>query len=138
MNDATRELGAALGVAVLGSIAATHYAHAVGGAANTALQGGAAKAATRSLSDALDAAHGLAPAANSALTDAAKQAFLGGVHIAVLIAAALAAGTSVVVMRYLPRTLRHEHAGPDHAIETTEADDRALAFPAELGVAEIG
>ena len=29
MNDATRELGAALGVAVLGTIAASHYASAM-------------------------------------------------------------------------------------------------------------
>src|SRR5205823_1910579 len=29
MNDATRELGAALGIAVLGSVAASKYAHAV-------------------------------------------------------------------------------------------------------------
>ena len=35
MNDATRELGAALGVAVLGSIATSHYATAIADSARS-------------------------------------------------------------------------------------------------------
>ena len=89
MNDATRELGAALGVAILGSIAASRYASQIapslpdlGPADRTAAEG--------SISGALDVAAGLGTAAADALTDAAEQAFLSGFHLAVLAAAGLA------------------------------------------------
>jgi EmrB/QacA subfamily drug resistance transporter len=107
MNDATRELGAALGVAVLGSITATHYAHAIAPTAAKALPADAAGAATGSLADALGAAGALPGAARATFTAAARQAFLDGVHVSVVVASALAATTALVVLRYLPRTVRH-------------------------------
>ena len=107
MNDATRELGAALGVAVLGSITATHYSHAVSRSVDSALSGSAATAAKTSLANALDRAASLPSGARAALTKAADQAFLGGLHIAVLVGATLALTSSVIVLRYLPRQLRH-------------------------------
>jgi Na+/melibiose symporter-like transporter len=108
MNDATRELGAALGVAVLGSITATHYAHAIAPTAARALPADAAGAATGSLADALGAADTLPEAARATFTAAARHAFLDGVHVSVVIASALAATTALVVLRYLPRTVRHQ------------------------------
>ena len=107
MNDATRELGAALGVAVLGSITATHYSHAVSRSVDSALSGSAATTAKTSLANALDRAASLPSGARAALTKAADQAFLGGLHIAVLVGATLALTSSVIVLRYLPRQLRH-------------------------------
>jgi Na+/melibiose symporter-like transporter len=126
MNDATRELGSALGVAVLGSITATHYAHSVAPAANAALRGDAVKGATTSLSNALGAAQSLPPGPRGVLTEAANRAFLGGVHISVLIAAALAGSTALLVLRYLPRTLRHEAASPTELIELVDREDEAF------------
>ncbi|MCU1365673.1 MAG: drug resistance transporter, EmrB/QacA subfamily, partial [Ilumatobacteraceae bacterium] len=112
MNDATRELGAALGVAVLGSITATHYAHAVGPAVDRVLTGSGASSAKSALANALAQAATLHGPAKAALTNAADQAFIDGFHVAVLIAAVLAATSSVIVLRYLPNTLRHRVAGP--------------------------
>ena len=107
MNDATRELGAALGVAILGSIAASRYAAQI----TPSVQGlGPADqaAADGSISGALDVAAGLGTAAGDALTDAAQQAFLSGLHLAVLAAAGLALLSAGLVLRYLP----HSSAAP--------------------------
>ncbi len=111
MNDATRELGAALGVAVLGSITATHYSHAVSSAVDRSLTGSAATGAKSALANALDSAAKLPGSAGRALAASADNAFLGGVHISFGIAAALTAATSMIVLRYLPRALHHQHAG---------------------------
>jgi EmrB/QacA subfamily drug resistance transporter len=114
MNDATRELGASLGVAVLGSIAATHYANSISSAVDASLAGGDADRAKTSLANALDAAATLPDAARRTLTRAADQAFLGGVHMAVLIAALLALVASATVLRFLPHTLAHRHPHAEH------------------------
>jgi len=118
MNDATRELGAALGVAVLGSIAASRY----GSQILTAVSGlGSAdqSKATSSIAGALDVAASLGGTAGAALTDAAHHAFLSGMHLAVLIGSALAVVAAGIVFRYLPHTLAPEGAlhGPLESFE---------------------
>ena len=104
MNDASRELGAALGVAILGSIAASRYATQI-----TPFVQGLSPAdqasADGSISGALDVAAGLGTAAGDALTDAAQHAFLSGLHLAVLAAAALALLSAGLVLRYLPHSI---------------------------------
>lgn len=118
MNDATRELGAALGVAVLGSVAASHYAQRVqplvGG-----LAGPQRAAAETSLAGALDVAAGLPAAAAHALTVGSQQAFIGGIHLAVTVGALLAAIAAIIVYRCLPRDLGTEGAmhGPVESME---------------------
>ncbi len=106
MNDATRELGAALGVAVMGSIAASRYAahltHVI------APFPAATKAQARtSLADALGAAHRLPPGLGQRLTSGADHAFIDGIHFAVIAGAGLAFVAAVAVIRYLPRQLDH-------------------------------
>jgi EmrB/QacA subfamily drug resistance transporter len=118
MNDATREFGAALGVAVLGSIAASRY-----GAQIASSLGGLSAAdqttASSSIAGALNVASSLTEPAASALTDAAQHAFLSGMHLAVLIGAALAAISAAIVFRYLPHSLAPEGAlhGPIESLE---------------------
>jgi EmrB/QacA subfamily drug resistance transporter len=109
MNDCTRELGAALGVAVLGSLAASRYSHSIDGAIDT-IPASAQAATKSSLAGALDAARGLAPADARAVTSAASQAFVSGIHFAVTVGAALAVTAAVVVYRYLPHKATHESA----------------------------
>jgi hypothetical protein len=109
MNDATRELGAALGVAVLGSIAASRYRVSMG----PALQGFAPadqSAAKSSIAGALDVASSSSSAARDALTTAAHNAFMSGIHFSVFIGASLAILSAGIVFRYLPHSLRHEGA----------------------------
>jgi len=128
MNDATRELGAALGVAVLGSVAASRY----GSHLMPALGGLSAsdQAATKaSLASALQTAGHQPGAAGTLLVLAAKRAFVSGIHVAALTGAVLAAAASFIVLRYLPRHIA-QHGGPRSAVDSLEDI-------AELGIAGI-
>ena len=101
MNDATRELGAALGIAVMGSVAASQYTHHVD-KLTRALPAATQHAARTSLADALEAAGRLPGAAGQALATGAQHAFIDGVHLAVTIGSVLALIAAVTVYRYLP------------------------------------
>jgi EmrB/QacA subfamily drug resistance transporter len=119
MNDATRELGSALGVAVLGSLAASRYSARLSHL-TAALTPPARHTATSSLAGALHTAANLpSPAAGRLLTTGAQAAFIDGIHLAVTVGAALAAGAAVMVLRYLPHVVAHEGAmeGPIGAVE---------------------
>ena len=118
MNDATRELGAALGVAVLGSIAASQYSAKVQPLV-ASLPASIRSTATSSIAGAIQTANGLRGAAGRALTLGAQHAFVDGVHFAVTVGTVLAAIASVVVYRYLPRVLAPEGAlhGPVESLE---------------------
>ncbi|HYR61731.1 MAG TPA: MFS transporter [Actinomycetota bacterium] len=104
MNDTTRELGAALGVAVLGSLAASRYASGIKGALG-ALAPAARSSVQSSLAGAMEVARGLPRAAGAALATRADRAFVGGFHLAVVVGAVLAAASAAIVIRYLPRRL---------------------------------
>jgi EmrB/QacA subfamily drug resistance transporter len=118
MNDATRELGAALGVAVLGSIAASRYGAHISPAVSH-LDAGQQATATGSIAGAINVASSLPAQAAAVLTDAAHQAFLSGVHLACLVGAVLAFAAAFVVRRYLPHTLTPAGAlhGPVESLE---------------------
>jgi Na+/melibiose symporter-like transporter len=109
MNDATRELGAALGVAVLGSIAASQYSshlHDALGGVPEAARG----TASSSIAGALHVAGSLSGPAGDALVHAAQSAFVDGIHVAALFGVVLAVIAAVVTTRLLPRTLAAEGA----------------------------
>ena len=111
MNDTTRELGAALGVAVLGSLAASRYASGLHGPLH-ALAPAARATAQSSLAGALQVAGSLPRAAGVVLTRNADLAFVDGFHLAGVVGAVLAAASAVIVVRYLPRRLTHSDAPP--------------------------
>ena len=122
MNDATRELGASLGIAVLGSLAATRYDNSL----NHALGGLTAAQRTRargSLAGALNVAGKLGEAPAHALTVAAQQSFVNGVHMAVTGGAILVGLSAIAVARWLPADLTHEGVmhGPVQALEDSES-----------------
>jgi EmrB/QacA subfamily drug resistance transporter len=118
MNDATRELGAALGVAVLGSVAASRYAASLDHLVHR-LPSAAQATAKSSLSGALQTASALPHAAGQTLHTGALDAFMGGIHLAVTVGAVLAGAASVIVFRYLPAVLAPEGAlhGPVESAE---------------------
>jgi EmrB/QacA subfamily drug resistance transporter len=87
VNDTARELGGALGVAVVGSIMAALYADA--------LPSGASAAARDSL--------GAAVAEGPAVAGAAREAFVHALSRASIVAALVAAVGAVVAARWLPR-----------------------------------
>jgi EmrB/QacA subfamily drug resistance transporter len=104
MNDATRELGAGLGIAVMGSIASSQYAHHVD-ALTGHLSPAIARSARTSLADAIEGARHLPQAAGDALRIGAQHAFLDAIHVTVAIGAVLAAVAAIAVYRFLPRDL---------------------------------
>jgi Na+/melibiose symporter-like transporter len=104
MNDATRELGAALGIAVLGSIAASQYSTHLHDALSK-VPGSARAAASSSLAGALHVADKLPHAAGDLLTAAARTAFVDGIHLAAVFGIALAIVASLLTRRFLPHSL---------------------------------
>jgi hypothetical protein len=118
MNDATRELGAALGIAVLGSVAASRYATTVAPALN-GLSASAKSEASTSIAGALHVASTLPAAAGDALANSAQSAFVDGIHLAVFVGAILAAVSAVIVWRKLPHSLTAHGAlhGPVEGLE---------------------
>jgi MFS transporter, DHA2 family, multidrug resistance protein len=103
MNDTTRELGGALGVAVLGSLVASQY-HSHLQSALTALDGAARSQAQESLAGALEAARKIAGPDGGQLASHAKDAFLSGMHLAAVIAGCVSLIAAGIVYRLLPAT----------------------------------
>jgi hypothetical protein len=133
VNDATRLFGAALGVAVIGSIAASLYTNRLGQTIPRGIPLHAALAAKGSVGGALVAAQSLAHAGAAIpahhLTTAAIGAFLHSFNGACLVAGAVAVGGAVMAAALLPSRptvvspLPGEATGPS----STEDDLAALA-----------
>jgi EmrB/QacA subfamily drug resistance transporter len=134
VNDATRLFGATLGVAVIGSIAASLYAGRLGATLPAGLPEQAATAAKGSVGGALLAAKGLADngfvSSAQALSAAAIGAFLHSFSGALRVAGSVAIVASIFAARFLPA----RPGLPSGAEQTTEViellpslDDRVVA-----------
>ena len=107
VNDATRELGGTLGVAVIGSISASVYVRSLESAgALAALPGAAADAARESVGGALLAAAEVgrqaAPEVAGRLLQAADAAFFRSLQVACLIAGFVALAGGIFAAAVLP------------------------------------
>ncbi|HET7488368.1 MAG TPA: DHA2 family efflux MFS transporter permease subunit [Acidimicrobiales bacterium] len=122
LNDTTRELGGALGVAVLGSLVASRYASGLAGAVQ-GLPAPAAAMARSSLGGALQVAAKLGPIRGPALADAAKVAFVDGLGIALFVGAGVALVAAALVGRFLPAGAPvHAHGKSDAVITPLPAE----------------
>ena len=101
VNDTTRELGGALGVAVLGSILAAQFTAGLTGAAGS-LPAPLASAAGNSLGAALGIADQMGGVPGARLEAAAKAAFVDAMGIALLVGAVIAFLASLIVTRLMP------------------------------------
>ena len=106
VNDATRTLGGALGVAVLGSILSSGYRAGMDGATGVAQE---------SLSGALALAQQIGGSNGAQIAGAAQQAFVEGMHTAVLVGAAIAALGSLLAAVALPARAAEPVAIPEPA-----------------------
>jgi EmrB/QacA subfamily drug resistance transporter len=107
MNDTTRELGGALGVAVLGSLVASRYDARLSPALDLLpdpLKGQAGE----SLAGALQAGNQVGGSAGTQVATIAREAFVSGIHLAAIIAGCVALLAAAIVYRKLP-------AGNPHA-----------------------
>ena len=106
VNDTTRQMGGALGVAVIGSLVASVYAAGIDdAAASLGLRGDALAAARGSLGAALNQAAGLGDGA-AALVVVARQAFVDGLAQGLRVGAVVVFVAAVVAHRFLPATAR--------------------------------
>ena len=154
VNDTTREIGGALGVAILGSIAASSYTSAMAGSA--ALKGlptQAVDAASNSIGGAVTVASKLAgtPLASAAepLLAAAKEAFVAAMDHSVTIGAVAAGIGALVALVFLPARPRAEDEAKDEleslVVSTAQnlktapkgVVDAALSALAEAGFASL-
>jgi EmrB/QacA subfamily drug resistance transporter len=92
INDTTRVAGGSLGVAVLGSLLASGYRGEMD--------------SVRAPAPAHDSLAGALAVGDPRLVDAARDAFLSGMHTAALVAAAVALGGAVVAAVFLPSRTR--------------------------------
>jgi hypothetical protein len=86
VNDATREAGGTLGVAVIGSVFTSLYASHLSDTGFAGLPHQALEAARSSVAAAYSIAGG---SGNANLVDGANTAFMSGLHVACLVAAAV-------------------------------------------------
>jgi DHA2 family multidrug resistance protein-like MFS transporter len=101
MNDVTRQVAGALGVAVVGSIATTVYQDRVG-SAMSGLAPGARETAEGSVGGANAVAGTLPPGLAQQVTDAAGSAFTEALGIGLAGSAAIAVAVAAIVARRLP------------------------------------
>lgn len=100
MNDTTRELGGAIGIAVLGSMLASVYEDKIA-SATSVLPQQLRSIAGDSLAGAVAVADKLGPAGTD-LAFAAKEAWMGGLSSAMLISAGIVLLAALIVFIWLP------------------------------------
>ena len=101
INDTGRQVGAALGIGILGALANAGYRSGIGGTV-ASLSPDLAAAAKRSAGAALQIAGGISGPAGASLRQAASAAFMDGFGLAMLAGAVLLAAGAVAVLRWLP------------------------------------
>lgn len=129
VNDTTRELGGALGVAVLGSLVASRYASHLRPAL-THLPAALRTAALGSVGGAVDVGGQLGGHAGAVLAAQARAAFVVGMRGTLLIGSAVALVAGMLVFRNLPVRLVQPDEVPapeEEAVTETEPSGIAVA-----------
>jgi len=117
VNDTTRQMGGAVGVAVFGSLMSSHFTHAM----TDKLSGSLPAAVFARVSDNVGEAIGVARDAPQArpfadqIVNAANDSFMGGLHVVALVAAGITLLGAIGVALFLPARPREE--GPEDAAE---------------------
>jgi hypothetical protein len=134
MNDTTREVGGALGVAIIGSVLAASYRPAMDAAtANMELPPQVAAVARDSVGGAVDAAASMGGQAGQALADAAQTAFLHAFSGSLFLAAGVVGVAAIWAFVYLPA-----HAGDAREDAHSPLDGIApMIFASGEGVLEM-
>ena len=114
VNDTAREVGGALGVAIVGSITSSIYRSQLSGELPARLPGPAAAAAHDSLGAALEVS-GRLGAVGSHVADAAREAFVAAMSRASIVTAGVAALGAIVAWRYLPARGVDDSENPDES-----------------------
>jgi MFS transporter, DHA2 family, multidrug resistance protein len=103
ISETSSELGGALGIAVLGSVAAAIYRMRMANTLPAGLPGSAAEAASGTIGGAAAVAAELPPAASGPLLEAARQAFVLGLQSSAVISACVMLAAAAVALTALRR-----------------------------------
>jgi EmrB/QacA subfamily drug resistance transporter len=133
VNDTTRQVGGALGVAVLGSLLASSYSGTVRDAlAGTPVPADVVDLAADQLGGALQAAAQIGGSAGQTLADVAKGAFVDGIGVSLIVGAVVILLAAVGVFLFLPARAAGRSvaphgspAGGDRRDDERPDDDRA-------------
>src|SRR6476620_1415017 len=130
VNDTTRQVGGALGVAVIGSVLASIYGSQVGDFLHgKPVPSGTAKELQQSLGLALCASKQVPWLAETAI-----NGFLDGMHAGVLVAAAVALVGAVIAFVWLPARAGYDAPGESPAeAPVDESDLTEPRSPSEVG-----
>jgi EmrB/QacA subfamily drug resistance transporter len=123
VNQLTRQVGQALGIALGGALAAIGYSAGFTAPADD-VPAGAAGAAGTSFSRAVTAGEGLSGPAREALLAAAREAYIDGVRLALWVAAAVALAGALYAAVTLPGRTTDRPPDPD----TRAVDPTGTAF----------
>jgi Na+/melibiose symporter-like transporter len=127
VNDTTRQIGGALGVAVVGSIFAWRYHASLGDL--TGVPPAAAEAARNSVGRAISAAASLPPEIADQLLDNARQAYVSAMRVGMWLCAGLLVVTAGLAAKFLPSTAALDDSDPQvraDEIEFASIDDGIL------------
>jgi len=113
VNDTTREVGGAMGIAILGSLFAASYADRLRPQLPDGVPADVARIITESLAGALAVAEQVGGAMGQALTTAAQQAFVESMALTTVVGAVIAFGGVLVAVLWMP------HRPSDHADAVT-------------------
>jgi EmrB/QacA subfamily drug resistance transporter len=112
VNDTTRQMGGAVGVAVFGSLMASHFAKAMA----QELGGVVPPDVLTRLGDNVGQAIGAAPSTGGSavprIVDAAKSSFVSGLHVVGWVGAAIVVVAALGVFLFLPARARDEESAP--------------------------
>jgi MFS transporter, DHA2 family, multidrug resistance protein len=111
VNDATRELGGTLGVAIVGSVMSSAYSsHLVTSLRLVGVSAAATSAAQKSIVAGLRVAAALPAGVRETAAMAVRQAFVSGLHGGSLVAAGATALAAVATIAFLPARVRRPAA----------------------------
>lgn len=110
VNDTTRQMGGAIGVAVFGSIMASHFTSSITGTLNGAVSQQLLRAVRNNVGQAIGIAHqpGTPPSLSVQIAHAAKESFVGGLHIIGIAAACVTLLAAIGAVLFLPARARDE------------------------------
>jgi EmrB/QacA subfamily drug resistance transporter len=113
VNDVSRQLGGALGVAVIGSIVSSAYRANLHRTLPAGVTSDAARSAGKSIGVATQTVKTLPTDAAAALTRAANTAYVDAITRGFLISAVVMTSALVIAVTLLPRRMRTTQAGAD-------------------------
>jgi fucose permease len=128
-NDTTRELGGALGVAVLGSIIASNFSNGIGPAV-AGLPESLRAAAESSLGGAFVVANQIGGPQGDALLATARDAWMSGLSLAMVVGAVIVGLTAVLAFFWMPDRA-HDDVDEFEEEELFEASPAIATMPAE-------